>query len=223
MQLVVLVVVAPKRKHKHGVALRFERLVEQARRVAPTQAITILDDALALWRGRAFGEFADEWWALPQATRWEELRIVASEERVDALVAQGAYDRAVADLEGLTLAYPLRERFVAQLMKAYDASGRQANALRAYAHYRDYLAEETGLEPSPVLHELEATTSKISEDQLFYCMQRGLSAEEATAGARPAASAHGAATRSTRSWVKGRSARCTGRRSRVSDARSRSR
>ena len=29
--------------------------------------------------------------------------------------------------------------------------------------------------------EHEATTSKISEDQLFYCMQRGLSSEEATA------------------------------------------
>jgi Fe-S cluster assembly protein SufB len=29
--------------------------------------------------------------------------------------------------------------------------------------------------------EHEATTSKISEDQLFYCMQRGLGAEEATA------------------------------------------
>ena len=29
--------------------------------------------------------------------------------------------------------------------------------------------------------EHEATTSKISEDQLFYCLQRGLSAEEATA------------------------------------------
>ena len=29
--------------------------------------------------------------------------------------------------------------------------------------------------------EHEATTSKISDDQLFYCQQRGLSAEEATA------------------------------------------
>jgi Fe-S cluster assembly protein SufB len=29
--------------------------------------------------------------------------------------------------------------------------------------------------------EHEATTSKISEDQLFYCLQRGLSGEEATA------------------------------------------
>ena len=29
--------------------------------------------------------------------------------------------------------------------------------------------------------EHEATTSKVSEDQLFYCQQRGLSGEEATA------------------------------------------
>ena len=34
---------------------------------------------------------------------------------------------------------------------------------------------------SSAMFEHEATTSKISEDQLFYCMQRGLSAEEATA------------------------------------------
>ena len=31
------------------------------------------------------------------------------------------------------------------------------------------------------MFEHEATTSKISEDQLFYCQARGLSAEEATA------------------------------------------
>jgi Fe-S cluster assembly protein SufB len=34
---------------------------------------------------------------------------------------------------------------------------------------------------SSAVFEHEATTSKISEDQLFYCMQRGLSEEEATA------------------------------------------
>ncbi len=34
---------------------------------------------------------------------------------------------------------------------------------------------------STALFEHEATTSKISDDQLFYCMQRGLEAEEATA------------------------------------------
>ncbi len=34
---------------------------------------------------------------------------------------------------------------------------------------------------SSAVFEHEATTSKISEDTLFYCMQRGLSAEEAVA------------------------------------------
>jgi Fe-S cluster assembly protein SufB len=34
---------------------------------------------------------------------------------------------------------------------------------------------------SSAVFEHEATTSKISEDMLFYCRQRGMSAEEATA------------------------------------------
>ena len=45
------------------------------------------------------------------------------------------------------------------------------------AHTVPYLESKN----SSSMFEHEATTSKISEDQLFYCRQRGLSAEEATA------------------------------------------
>ena len=45
------------------------------------------------------------------------------------------------------------------------------------AHTVPYLESKN----ASALFEHEATTSKISEDQLFYCRQRGLSAEEATA------------------------------------------
>ena len=45
------------------------------------------------------------------------------------------------------------------------------------AHTVPYLEAKT----SSAVFEHEATTSKISDDQLFYCLQRGLSAEEATA------------------------------------------
>ncbi len=45
------------------------------------------------------------------------------------------------------------------------------------AHTVPYLESKN----SSAMFEHEATTSKISEDQLFYCRQRGLSAEEATA------------------------------------------
>ncbi len=45
------------------------------------------------------------------------------------------------------------------------------------AHTVPYIEAKT----ATAVFEHEATTSKISEDQLFYCRQRGLSAEEATA------------------------------------------
>ncbi len=45
------------------------------------------------------------------------------------------------------------------------------------AHTVPYLEAKN----SSAVFEHEATTSKISDDQLFYCLQRGLSAEEATA------------------------------------------
>jgi Fe-S cluster assembly protein SufB len=45
------------------------------------------------------------------------------------------------------------------------------------AHTVPYIEAKT----SSAVFEHEATTSKISEDMLFYCMQRGLSGEEATA------------------------------------------
>jgi Fe-S cluster assembly protein SufB len=45
------------------------------------------------------------------------------------------------------------------------------------AHTVPYIEAKT----STATFEHEATTSKVSEEQLFYCMQRGLSAEEATA------------------------------------------
>ena len=44
----------------------------------PRAAITLLDDALALWRGPAYGEFS-EGFARPAATRLEELRLSALE------------------------------------------------------------------------------------------------------------------------------------------------
>ncbi len=48
---------------------------------------------------------------------------------------------------------------------------------RCGAHTVPYIEAKT----ASAVFEHEATTSKISEDQLFYCRQRGLSAEEATA------------------------------------------
>ncbi len=44
---------------------RFEQLLARARTEDPVAALETLDDALALWRGPAFGPWHDAWWARP--------------------------------------------------------------------------------------------------------------------------------------------------------------
>jgi DNA-binding SARP family transcriptional activator len=136
-------------------ASRFERLVDRARRTPPTQTVALIEEALALWRGDAYGEFATEWWALPHAARLEELHVVAVEHRAEALLAIGDHGRAISDLERLVLTYPLRGRFAEQLVRAYAAAGREAEALRAVQAHREHLAEHTGLTPPESLLQLE--------------------------------------------------------------------
>ncbi|MGH3824782.1 MAG: AfsR/SARP family transcriptional regulator [Pseudonocardiaceae bacterium] len=71
---------------------RFSQLVDQARGrlgTAPQAAATLLDEALALWRGPAYAEFAGEEFAQAEAARLEELRLGAAADRVDAALALG--------------------------------------------------------------------------------------------------------------------------------------
>ena len=136
-------------------ALEFEQSLAQARACDPSDAVTAYDRALGHWSGRAFGDDADEWWLRPIAARLEELRLVALEERAQRLIDDSRHAEAVADLERLVAEQPLRERFVELLMRALYLGGRQAEALRAFARFRDYLGDETGLPPSDALVDLE--------------------------------------------------------------------
>jgi WD40 repeat protein/tRNA A-37 threonylcarbamoyl transferase component Bud32/energy-coupling factor transporter ATP-binding protein EcfA2 len=85
----------------------------------------------------------------------EELRLVAHEEHCERLIEIGRHAEAVADLQGLIADQPLREQFIALEMRALYLSGRQAEALRTYRRFADYLADETGLDPSDMLVDLE--------------------------------------------------------------------
>ena len=155
----------------------FERLVADAGtrlgRGDATGASSALREALALWRGQAYAEFADEDWALPEAQRLEELRLVAHERLVEAELANGRAVEMIPEIESLASAYELRETFRAQLMVALYRAGRHADALRVYRDYRRLLAEELGLEPSPALAELER--SVLTHDPgLMLTQQAGL-------------------------------------------------
>ena len=50
----------------------FDDLLGEAESSVPDRALGLYDEALSLWRGDPFGEFADEWWALPESTRLRE-------------------------------------------------------------------------------------------------------------------------------------------------------
>jgi predicted ATPase/DNA-binding SARP family transcriptional activator len=141
-------------------AAGFEQLVAEGQRWAAQseleRAETCFDESLALWRGPAFAEFADQEFARIEAARLESLRALAIESRAEVGLAAGRHAPLLAALEAAVAAYPLRERPRAQLMLALYRCGRQADALRAFQEFRRYLAEEVGLEPSPALQELDA-------------------------------------------------------------------
>ena len=70
-------------------ALRFERLIAAARAANTEDAADMYDEALQLWRGSAYGEFADVLPAFLEGIRLDELRLAAVEERARALLELG--------------------------------------------------------------------------------------------------------------------------------------
>jgi DNA-binding SARP family transcriptional activator len=150
-----MVSVAPDELDLH----RFERLVDEGRgllaRGLAADASRPLHEALSLWRGPALAEFAYESFAQSAIARLDEIKLAATELRIDADLALGRHDELIGELEALVAEHPLRERLRGCLMTALYRSGRQAEALDAYHNARRALVDELGIEPSPGLQELE--------------------------------------------------------------------
>ena len=121
----------------------------------PAAALERLEEALGLWRGRAFEDFEYEEFAQSEASQLNESRVDASEDRFDAYIRTGQPQRVIPELESHVTGHPLRERPVGQLMLALYRAGRQAEALRTYGRFRRTLGEELGADPSPELSRLE--------------------------------------------------------------------
>jgi predicted ATPase/DNA-binding SARP family transcriptional activator len=138
---------------------RFERTLERGRAALevgrPEDAADDLREALAVWRGSALADLPEETRRAAEAERLEELRFGALELRYDAELACGRHDSVVAELEAVTAEHPYRERFLQQRMLALYRCDRQADALEVYRDAREVLAEDLGLDPSPVLQQLE--------------------------------------------------------------------
>ena len=123
-------------------AVRFERLVERARRDAD-QGIAdgAAKEALELWHGAPLADVASEPFAGPEIRRLEELHLRALELGIDAELAAGRHGDLIGRLEALIAEHPLNERFYAQRMLALYRAGRQSEALEAYRQARRSLTD----------------------------------------------------------------------------------
>jgi predicted ATPase len=100
-----------------------------------------VDEALALWRGPAYADFADDAFVETAVARLTDLRLTALEKA----------DLPVVDLAALVKEHPLREGLRAAHMKALYRAGRQTEALESFDELRRLLLEDLGLDPSPEL------------------------------------------------------------------------
>ncbi len=137
---------------------RFAGWVAAARRAFDrgdhADAAGTLRNALALWRGNAYDDLADETWVAPEARRLDESRRVAQELLAEALTAGGRSPDAVDVLRDVLAGDPYREGAVSRLMMALYRAGRPADALAAYREFAARVADDLGIDPGPDLQRL---------------------------------------------------------------------
>ncbi|MDI6102579.1 BTAD domain-containing putative transcriptional regulator [Actinoplanes sp. NEAU-A12] len=134
---------------------RVERLVETARGREPATAAGMLAEALGAWRGDPLADVADRLAFAPEVARLAEWRRHLREEWLDRRVEAGAAAEALPEIEALATAEPLRERAHLLLMRALHVTGRTPEALVVARAFRDRLADGHGVDPSPLMGELQ--------------------------------------------------------------------
>ena len=140
-----------------GYRIRLEQATVDLARFAElvaTPTVPNLTAALDLWRGPALSGI-DSRALRAAAAALDERRLAAVETLTDLRLAAGEAVAVAAELPAVIASHPLRETLRRQLMTALYQSGRQAEALSAYADTRALLAEELGLDPGPELARLQ--------------------------------------------------------------------
>jgi DNA-binding SARP family transcriptional activator len=136
----------------------FRRMVASAQRATEDgdhgSAATGLTEALALWRGPALADVPDELAAGARLALHDE-RLAATEALLDCELALARYDAVLSRLGPLIEDHPYREQLYRTRMLALVGAGRRAEALEIYRQAYRRLADDLGIEPGPVLRELE--------------------------------------------------------------------
>lgn len=137
-------------------AVRFETLLNDAFAARDDAATCVrrCRDALRLWRGRPFGDLADDEPFRLEAYRLDELRLAAMELSIESELALGNHELVVGELEVAVEEHPYRERLWYLLIEALAGHGRRVEALRTCRRLRNVLAE-VGVEAGDDLRAIE--------------------------------------------------------------------
>lgn len=136
---------------------RFRRLRDQAaaavRAGNADQAVALLCEAEALWRGAPLAGLPGRWVSAVRISLEEE-RLACVKKRAGLELDLGRHAELAGELHRLSAQYPLDEVFAAYEMTALYRSGRQADALALYRQVRGrFLAQ--GIEPGSELAALQ--------------------------------------------------------------------
>lgn len=129
---------------------RARRLLDASRGQPSARRADLLRAAAALWRGPVPVNPPTE----AVAVELGELRLVVTEERVEADLELGRHAELIGELRNLVREHPFDEVVVSQLIRALYRSGQRADALETYRTFQRRVAEELGIDPGPALREL---------------------------------------------------------------------
>ncbi|QFG26505.1 tetratricopeptide repeat protein [Actinomadura sp. WMMB 499] len=136
---------------------RFLALRSQARAIAdsgdPEQAIALLRDAAALWRGTPLEDVDGSWAEFHRQMIRDEL-VDGLLDRLDLELRLGRHAEVVDELNALAARFPGSQRAIELVMLALHRSGRSGDAIRAHDRLRRRLREHVGAAPGPALDEL---------------------------------------------------------------------
>ncbi|WP_279580369.1 AfsR/SARP family transcriptional regulator [Fodinicola feengrottensis] len=148
-------------------AHRFVATLGQAREAATDEiAVGLYDRALRLWRGTALDGAVSSDVRLRLCGNLEEARLLALEDRADALLRLGLHRSLIDGLTSLLEAHPMRERMASQLVLTLYRSGQAGHALQVCQRVRAKLRDELGIDPGPALSELELAVLRNDESLL---------------------------------------------------------
>jgi predicted ATPase/DNA-binding SARP family transcriptional activator len=134
---------------------RARNLLATARGGRDANALALLWEAHALWRGPVLADLLDVASIAVAVEGCAQLHRDVTDALVSCAVAAGKAEGVVGLAVAAHAADPLREPAVLQLMRVLAATGRAPEALSIGREYRQRLADETGLDPTLALRELE--------------------------------------------------------------------